>query len=695
MENTMAVTVPGTSGPVTIAPGTGDVLNLATQIASLLATIQGAGNLSVTADTVGGAIASILRPEGDLHGSSAQYIVANDGGSLYVSDDQDGRDGARIISGDNTLTFTDGTGLFDPTGTAEDVYRLYKGALDRTASMDELKFWTALADNSHVSLASIANSFVTSPEFVQRYGALSNKDFVDQLYQNIFARAPDPAGEASWVASLAAGASRGSVALGIVESPEAKGSIAFAGDNNNGEVYRLYETAFGRAPEAGAESFWSSVLASGATVEQVAAAMAGTSEFQLGDSTLRTSDFVTRLYHNTFDRAPDDAGLQAWVAAINGGMSKSDVLVGFSDSLESRKGTSAATHANWVFNPSGSSANELLLNGPGGLNTSVPGGYNYIVVNDAAADTLSASNATVITNTVGGTFFVSGTSTVAATGGNNTVNATGNYTLSFGQGDNLIVASGSGTIATDIGTSTVVAANTSGPGNTIDSNGDGDVISTLFGDNTVNAAGDNATISGGLGNLTVSVTGSNDLILAGANSTTVTAGGDSSGLTVKGGAGPLEFVGGAGAATVFGGPGGSTIFGSSDVTFDGGGDLAYSAGSGSVTLNAALATGNVTASLAGSGADSITLGSGNDTIIAGSGAETLDAGAGSNQYHFDNALTDAVVVNESAANLANDTFSFASAPASSTTSGPLTLTLSDSTTITFTNLTNINQLHIP
>jgi hypothetical protein len=111
--------------------------------------------------------------------------------------------------------------------------------------------------------------------------------------------------------------------------------------------------------------------------------------------------------------------------------------------------------------PSSGQTTELALNGPGGLDTSIPGGYSYVGVADATSDTLSGTNVVLVTDTVGGTYNVSGTSTVAATGGDNTVNATGSYVLSFGPGNNLVIATGSGTIATDSGHSTVVAANTS------------------------------------------------------------------------------------------------------------------------------------------------------------------------------------------------------------------------------------------
>ena len=49
---------------------------------------------------------------------------------------------------------------------------------------------------------------------------------------------------------------------------------------------------------------------------------------------LSTNDFVTVLYRTFFGREPDQAGLDAWVSAINGGTSREDVIGGFIDSVE-------------------------------------------------------------------------------------------------------------------------------------------------------------------------------------------------------------------------------------------------------------------------------------------------------------------------------------------------------------------------
>lgn len=288
-----------------------------------------------------------------LHGPAAQYVIADDNGSLYIQDTVPGRDGTQTLPGVNEMVFTNGVGVFDPTGTAEEVARLYGAALDRAPDLAGLQGWTADIDDSHVPLSAVANDFTTSPEFIQDYGQLSDAAFVNRLYQNVLNRAPDAAGAQDWENALAGGMSRGTVALGFAESQEYEAdTLSTAGDNDNGEIYRLYGAAFGRTPDAPGQAFWSAALGAGATITQIAQSFVGSAEFQADYGGLGVDAFVTALYHNALGRAPDAAGLQAWTNALNGGASEASVLVGFSDSLENRVNTASATHANWVFIPS-------------------------------------------------------------------------------------------------------------------------------------------------------------------------------------------------------------------------------------------------------------------------------------------------------------------------------------------------------
>jgi hypothetical protein len=288
-----------------------------------------------------------------LHGSHDQYIVADNNGSLVLDDTIPGRDGNQTVPNVRAMAFSDGTGLFDPTGSAEDVARLYQVALHRAPDLAGLEAWTNAIDSGTVPLSAVATSFAASPEFIHDNGSLSDDSFVQQLYQTTLGRPADANGEKAWDDALASGLSRGAVAEAFAESQENKANtISTAGDVDNAEVFRLYGTALGRAPDSGGQANWSSLLANGGTPTQVAQALVSSAEFQQHFGALSPSDFVTLLYQNTLHRAPDAPGLQSWVSALQGGASEASVVIGFADSTENRELTAGATHANWVFIPS-------------------------------------------------------------------------------------------------------------------------------------------------------------------------------------------------------------------------------------------------------------------------------------------------------------------------------------------------------
>jgi hypothetical protein len=251
------------------------------------------------------------------------------------------------------MAFTGGVGLFDPTGTAEDVARLYLAALDRPPDLSGLEGWTALIDGSNVPLSAVATDFTASPEFIQDYGSLTNAAYVQRLYLNVLGRQPDPAGLQDWVAQLAAGATRGSVLLGFSQSAEFESdNVSTIGDTNNAEAYRLYTAALNRTPDVPGLAYWSGQLAAGASPTEVAQDFVNSQEFQTDYEGMSPGAFVSALYQNVLHRAGDPAGQQAWTTYLQGGGSMASVVVGFSDSVENRAQTAAATHANWVFIPS-------------------------------------------------------------------------------------------------------------------------------------------------------------------------------------------------------------------------------------------------------------------------------------------------------------------------------------------------------
>jgi hypothetical protein len=337
------------------------IVNAGTTVLDTIALLN-AGPVSMTTQSRGGSFEVVVGPgvpapvpgTVTVSGLHNQYFEASNNGSLYLQDSVPNRDAAQNngilnTAGDTVIQFADGVGLFDPTGSAEDVSRLYSATLGRGADLAGLQFWAGQIDNGHVPLSQVANAFAASPEFIQSFGTLTDDAFVQQLYQNVLHRAGDQGGLAFWDSDLAGGDSRGDVANSFAQSAENRAAtISTAGDVNDAEALRLYQAALGRAPDAAGQQFWSQTLENGATPTQVAQGFVSSAEFQNSIGTLAPSDFVNALYQNVLHRAGDQAGQAFWTSAVTT-QGQASVVVGFADSLENRVGTADATHANWVF----------------------------------------------------------------------------------------------------------------------------------------------------------------------------------------------------------------------------------------------------------------------------------------------------------------------------------------------------------
>jgi hypothetical protein len=239
------------------------------------------------------------------------------------------------------IQFVDGYLSYSTSDTAAEVYRLYWGALGRAPDPEGLAGWTNIL-NSGVSLQSVANGFVGSQEFQNLYGSPSDNDFVTLLYQNVLHRLPDPGGLTFWLGQLSSGETRAQVVLGFTQSLEDINDLAapvqqglWVGNPYAAEVARLYDTTFSRLPDLAGLVSWSQDLVSGTmNLVQVAQGFLAAPEFQTDFESLNNNDFVTLLYQHALHRLPDPGGLAGWVGALNSGVSRAQVVVGFSESPE-------------------------------------------------------------------------------------------------------------------------------------------------------------------------------------------------------------------------------------------------------------------------------------------------------------------------------------------------------------------------
>ena len=99
------------------------------------------------------------------------------------------------------------------------VQQLYIAYFGRAADDAGLNFWANAIESGLSTIESVATGFTLTPEYSSIYGNLSAETLVEQIYQNTFGRASDPAGKAFWVNLLATGAiSADKIALQMISS---------------------------------------------------------------------------------------------------------------------------------------------------------------------------------------------------------------------------------------------------------------------------------------------------------------------------------------------------------------------------------------------------------------------------------------------------------------------------------------------
>jgi hypothetical protein len=127
------------------------------------------------------------------------------------------------LPGDLVSELRDGT---DATSNVDPVIRLYSAYFLRAPDKSGLPFWLGRR-RAGWTLSKISDNFAASSEFKNRYGTLSNSDYVKLVYTNVLGRDPDPGGLSYWTGQLdAKKKSRGQVMLNFSDSNEYKNKKA-------------------------------------------------------------------------------------------------------------------------------------------------------------------------------------------------------------------------------------------------------------------------------------------------------------------------------------------------------------------------------------------------------------------------------------------------------------------------------------
>ncbi len=100
-----------------------------------------------------------------------------------------------------------------------DMLRLYRAFFDREPDPAGTEYWLGEAERG-ASLDVIAESFAVSDEFVKRYGATTDEQFLDIVYRNVLGRDYDQAGFQYWLGQLQTKLTRGGTVRWVAANDE-------------------------------------------------------------------------------------------------------------------------------------------------------------------------------------------------------------------------------------------------------------------------------------------------------------------------------------------------------------------------------------------------------------------------------------------------------------------------------------------
>lgn len=226
------------------------------------------------------------------------------------------------------------------------VYRCYSTILGRKPDTEGLNNNSDDLVSGNNTASNIVEHFIDSPEFRNKnYG---EEDYIKILYKSCMDRESDKQGLAYWKNAIQAGMSRKGVLNGFLQSNEF-GKICSQYNMNRGEmhlsegrdknanvtmfVYRCYNETLGRNPDTGGLNFYCDrILNREISPEDAAKAFILSPEFKNKEFSDET--YIKVLYSTFLGRTFDKQGLQYYLNRLKNGVSREDILKGFSGSPE-------------------------------------------------------------------------------------------------------------------------------------------------------------------------------------------------------------------------------------------------------------------------------------------------------------------------------------------------------------------------
>ena len=203
------------------------------------------------------------------------------------------------------------------------VMQQYLDFLGRDGDAEGIAYWTGQLDTSQQTRADCVNNFVFSAEFQEQVAPVS------RLYLAYFLRLPDTGGLTYWIDKKLNGMTINEISdafAGVPEFSDRYGSL-----DDSGFVNLVYNNVLSRTPDSEGVSYWNGQMNDGMTRGEV---MTGFSESPENQQTTLNQIRVIAFYYGMLRRAPDQEGFDYWVAKLNNGEQPNDLINGFINSPE-------------------------------------------------------------------------------------------------------------------------------------------------------------------------------------------------------------------------------------------------------------------------------------------------------------------------------------------------------------------------
>ena len=113
-------------------------------------------------------------------------------------------------------------------------------------------------------------------------------------------------------------------------------TLAYDLEGNAGQAFSIYKAALDRVAEPSGLAGWIKYMDEGASLTTVSQHFIDSQEFKTKYGNLDNRGFVNQLYQNVLDRDGEAAGISSWLNGMSNGLTRAQVLAGFSESSENR-----------------------------------------------------------------------------------------------------------------------------------------------------------------------------------------------------------------------------------------------------------------------------------------------------------------------------------------------------------------------